>query len=403
MDKQDFIWAVKQTLFEQLEEKSPLLEISEYEYKKYIIENLNDVNAIKIGKIMLFENASNWKRLQSASIPNTLYSYIRRFKPGELYEKVKPKSKTNIVKKVVQNFKNDLEILKNSFKNTKHENVVNKKLKDTEHKLTKLEKGLLDLAKIPVKIPKEEKHKQIQPKINEVKKTVQFLKSDLDALKNSFKSAPYGNIVNKKLKGTEHKLSTLEKNLIKFADYSKKKLSHKSSISSPTGSRVAKAVSTPSHKSSTGSQVAKTVSTPSHKSSTGSQVAKTEKIKIHTPQNKSYYQALKDYISNPKNQKSLLTYGGLALLGVAGLTLITNYIYKKYFSAAAKACKGKSGAEKRACMLAYERKAIDKTIKKLQQNLKNCDKVDNPEKCQIRIRKQILKWKYKKAKILAKI
>lgn len=55
--------------------------------------------------------------------------------------------------------------------------------------------------------------------------------------------------------------------------------------------------------------------------------------------------------------------------------------YKRYFSAAAKACAGKSGAEKDACMDMARKKAVQARIAALKASIAQCSKSSNPEGC----------------------
>ena len=265
MDKQDFIWAVKQTLFEQLEEKSPLLEASEYEYKKYIIENLSEDKTVKIGKIMLFEH-----KIFTRNIPESAMKFAKKR-----------------YSRVMKNYKGDTN-----------------KVAKIMHKASNLYSSAQrrDLAKA---------HK------------IQELKANLKSTQQAIRQAQPGQYKENVVKGTINYFKQSPKQIV--GD-------------------------------------------------------------------------MKKFYSSSQGQQAL-KYGGLALLGTAGLAVAANYIYKRFFSAAAKACAGKSGAEKTLCMKNYQRQAIQKTIQKLQSDMKACSKATNPQKCQASIQKQIMKWKAKLARV----
>lgn len=59
--------------------------------------------------------------------------------------------------------------------------------------------------------------------------------------------------------------------------------------------------------------------------------------------------------------------------------------YKRYFSQAAKACAGKKGSEKAACMSAYKAKAKQAQAKVLRKGLASCAKSKDPAKCRAAI------------------
>lgn len=79
--------------------------------------------------------------------------------------------------------------------------------------------------------------------------------------------------------------------------------------------------------------------------------------------------------------------GGLALATAAAL------IYKRFFSKAAKACKGAS--DKSACLKKYKVDAIKATITNLKKANTECSSNKNPEKCKARVAKQVAKWEKK--------
>jgi len=89
--------------------------------------------------------------------------------------------------------------------------------------------------------------------------------------------------------------------------------------------------------------------------------------------------------------------GGAAGVGIVGLITAAYYIWKRFFSSAARACKGKSGAEKTACMKNYKIKGAGEAIKKLEAGKRICKSKGNPSKCVASIDKQIASWKSRMA------
>jgi len=86
-----------------------------------------------------------------------------------------------------------------------------------------------------------------------------------------------------------------------------------------------------------------------------------------------------------KNQRENITYAALAALVITA----SIKIYKNYFSKAAKACAGKSGDEKTACMTNYQKNSIQKQIAVLKKSLSFSDKCSNPKKYEMKINKKI--------------
>jgi len=81
--------------------------------------------------------------------------------------------------------------------------------------------------------------------------------------------------------------------------------------------------------------------------------------------------------------------GGLAL----ATTLIygSYQIYKRYLSAAAKACSNKTGNDRKNCIDQYRSNARKEQIKKLQYHLKDCTKSKDPMSCKKAILNKIQK------------
>ena len=103
------------------------------------------------------------------------------------------------------------------------------------------------------------------------------------------------------------------------------------------------------------------------------------------------------------NVKSVKTGGidpgvvtGLATAAVAAAVITIAYQgYKRFFSKAAKACKGGKGDAKTSCMNRYKVKALRKQLSDLQQGLISCDKTMDVHECREKIAKKIRKTKVK--------
>jgi hypothetical protein len=68
-------------------------------------------------------------------------------------------------------------------------------------------------------------------------------------------------------------------------------------------------------------------------------------------------------------------------------------------SAAAKACAGKSGGEKSACMRQYKANATKAQISAMQKGLSSCAQSKNPEKCKAAIARKVDKLKSRLSKL----
>jgi hypothetical protein len=64
-------------------------------------------------------------------------------------------------------------------------------------------------------------------------------------------------------------------------------------------------------------------------------------------------------------------------------------IYKNYFSKAARACKGKEGDAKQACMKKFKADAVKAEISALKSGMSKCAKSKDPAKCKAAIQKKI--------------
>ena len=74
-------------------------------------------------------------------------------------------------------------------------------------------------------------------------------------------------------------------------------------------------------------------------------------------------------------------------IGAAGMA-----VYKRFFSAAAKACGGKSGAEKTACMQQYKQKGLQAYKTSISSNASKCNKSKNPAACKEALKKKMARF-----------
>lgn len=80
---------------------------------------------------------------------------------------------------------------------------------------------------------------------------------------------------------------------------------------------------------------------------------------------------------------------------VAATTAAAYAVYKRYMTAGSRACSGRSGMERRDCLRAYRKKALQARITALQQQRVRCDNTRNPQKCKSQIDMEIKKIRYK--------
>lgn len=86
----------------------------------------------------------------------------------------------------------------------------------------------------------------------------------------------------------------------------------------------------------------------------------------------------------------------LVATGLAAALLAISYLYKKVFSAEARACKKYSGKERTVCMTRARIAACDSAIKKSEDALSKCDSSSNPEDCRFKMRVEVRTWSKKK-------
>ena len=77
----------------------------------------------------------------------------------------------------------------------------------------------------------------------------------------------------------------------------------------------------------------------------------------------------------------------------AMILMLARKAYKAYFTKAAKACKGKTGALKTECIRMFKIKAIEQEISILNSSKSACKSSTMPDKCMINVDKKIMKKK----------
>ena len=90
---------------------------------------------------------------------------------------------------------------------------------------------------------------------------------------------------------------------------------------------------------------------------------------------------------------------GLTAAAIAALVTYAAFkTYQRFFSKAAKACKGQGGPQKTACMNKFKMQATQKQISELKNGMRACSKSKNPAKCKQSLAKRIAKLSNKSNK-----
>jgi len=97
-------------------------------------------------------------------------------------------------------------------------------------------------------------------------------------------------------------------------------------------------------------------------------------------------------LSNPATK-----WVALGVVGAIAIATAAYFIYKRFYSAAAKACKG--AKDRVACIKDFKVKSIMTTVAALEQARTGCSKAKNPDKCARRYAMQINKWRARLAKL----
>ncbi|MGD2071934.1 MAG: hypothetical protein PVG65_00385 [Candidatus Thorarchaeota archaeon] len=108
--------------------------------------------------------------------------------------------------------------------------------------------------------------------------------------------------------------------------------------------------------------------------------------------------AIKAYINKlgPLAKQAAIGLGAAVLVSLA---IFGSYkVYKRFFSKAAKACRGLSGKDKSACMKKHKRDARMNQIKDLKASASFCSKSKDPAKCKAGISKKVAKLQKKLSK-----
>lgn len=88
---------------------------------------------------------------------------------------------------------------------------------------------------------------------------------------------------------------------------------------------------------------------------------------------------------------------GIAIAAsIATAIVMISLVYKRYFSAAAKACKGLSGKTRTICMTKARIKASDAAIARAEKSLLECSSAKDEEDCIFKMKVEIRSWKKKK-------
>ena len=86
----------------------------------------------------------------------------------------------------------------------------------------------------------------------------------------------------------------------------------------------------------------------------------------------------------------------VAVAALIALVLAASYkVYRDYLSKAAKACKGKQGADKRNCMSEFKKKARKAKVMAMQKNISKCSRTKNPSECKRKLQAKIAMEKAK--------
>ena len=87
------------------------------------------------------------------------------------------------------------------------------------------------------------------------------------------------------------------------------------------------------------------------------------------------------------------TIGAAAILAAASTAAFL--IYKRYLGKGAKACAGKTGHERDACIRAYKKQAINARIQYLNRSVSKCNQTKDPQQCREKIKSKISSLTYK--------
>lgn len=87
--------------------------------------------------------------------------------------------------------------------------------------------------------------------------------------------------------------------------------------------------------------------------------------------------------------------GALIAVGLTAAIAGISMAYKRWFSAAAKECKGLSGKKRTICMSTAIIAASEKALKKAEKGLLECDSAKDPQECRYKMKIEIRSWSKK--------
>ena len=91
----------------------------------------------------------------------------------------------------------------------------------------------------------------------------------------------------------------------------------------------------------------------------------------------------------------MLGIGALIAVGMTAAIVGISMAYKRWFSAAAKVCKGLSGKKRTICMCNAIIAASEKALAKSEKGLLECDSAKDPDECRYKMKIEIRSWKKK--------
>jgi len=102
-------------------------------------------------------------------------------------------------------------------------------------------------------------------------------------------------------------------------------------------------------------------------------------------------------VSGPKylDTISKIETGVTAAIGAAAIITGAHMVYKRFFSKAARACKGKSEGERKTCVYTFKNNAMKAQISALNSGMSKCAKTKNPTKCKLKVQNKIKKLQRK--------
>jgi hypothetical protein len=74
---------------------------------------------------------------------------------------------------------------------------------------------------------------------------------------------------------------------------------------------------------------------------------------------------------------------------ITAIIIVSNKLYRDYFSISGRACKGRFGLDREKCIKDFKRKALQERKRYIQSKMQECQKSENPEECISRLNKEI--------------